>query len=44
MNSDQNFSEDPSLKPLRQKSTLNKGNIMCIRIRDLESSKLFAEI
>ncbi len=43
VNSDQ-VQEDESLKPLQLKPTLSKENVISVRIRDLESSTLFAEI
>ena len=36
--------EDPSLKPIQLKPTLTKQNVISVRLRDLQSSSLFAEI
>lgn len=43
VNSDQ-VQEDASLKPLSEKPTLSKENLVAVRLRDLETSTLFAEI
>jgi hypothetical protein len=43
INSDQ-LQEDESLKPLQMKNIIAKENVVSVRIRDLETSTLFAEI
>lgn len=46
LNSDHNnrYEDDPTLKPLHKKATINKENVISVRIRDLKTSTLFAEI